>query len=83
MNFDKNTVIGFLLLMVLLFGYIFFTNKEQTSYLNEKKRIEDSVARVKDSLTKTGGSQKKTDCSCSRQCNGEGYCCNSSGNFDC
>lgn len=52
MNFDKNTVIGFVLLMVLLFGYIFFTNKEQTAYLNEKKRAEDSVARVKDSITK-------------------------------
>jgi len=59
MNFDKNTVVGFLLLMVLLFGYIFFTNKEQTTYLNEKKRIEDSVARVKDSLTKLEAAKRK------------------------
>ena len=59
MNFDKNTVIGFALLMALLFGYIFFTNKEQTAYLNEKKRVEDSVARVKDSLTKLEAAKRK------------------------
>jgi YidC/Oxa1 family membrane protein insertase len=59
MNFDKNTVIGFVLLMALLFGYIFFTNKDQAAYLTEKKRVEDSVARVKDSLTKLEAEKRK------------------------
>lgn len=54
MNFDKNTVIGFVLLMALLFGYIFFTNKDQAAYLADRKRQEDSVNSVKrtDSLRK-------------------------------
>ncbi len=43
MNFDKNTVIGFVLLMVLLFGYIFVTNQQQAALMKEK-HIKDSVA---------------------------------------
>jgi len=43
MNFDKNTTIGFVLLMALLFGYIFVTNKQQAAYLTEKK-LKDSLA---------------------------------------
>lgn len=46
MNFDRNTVIGFVLLMVLLFGYIFFTQQQQEALLKEKKRVADSIARV-------------------------------------
>jgi YidC/Oxa1 family membrane protein insertase len=46
MNFDKNTVIGFVILMVLLFGYIFFTQQQQTTLMKEKQRVADSVARV-------------------------------------
>lgn len=46
MNFDKNTVIGFVILMVLLFGYIFFTQQQQATLMKEKQRIADSVARV-------------------------------------
>jgi YidC/Oxa1 family membrane protein insertase len=46
MNFDRNTIIGFVLLMALLFGYIFFTNRQQAAYMKEKQRVADSVARV-------------------------------------
>ena len=46
MNFDKNTVIGFVILMVLLFGYIFFTQQQQATLMKEKQRVADSVARV-------------------------------------
>ncbi|MFN8265988.1 MAG: membrane protein insertase YidC [Chitinophagaceae bacterium] len=46
MNFDRNTVIGFVLLMLLLFGYIFFTNKQQTALMKEKQHVADSIARV-------------------------------------
>ena len=43
MNFDKNTIIGFVLLMILLFGYIFVTNQQQAAYMKEK-HIKDSIA---------------------------------------
>ena len=44
MNFDRNTIIGFVLMMVLLFGYIFFTNRQQTALQKEKKQVADSIA---------------------------------------
>jgi YidC/Oxa1 family membrane protein insertase len=43
MNFDKNTIIGFVLLMVLLFGYIFVTNQQQAALMKEK-HLQDSIA---------------------------------------
>lgn len=56
MKADKNTVIGFVLLAVLFFGYFWYNNKMQTAYLAEKKRTEDSTAiadkRIKDSIAK-------------------------------
>ncbi len=42
---DKNTVIGFGLLMLLLIGYIFFNQSSQTEI--QKKRIADSIAKAK------------------------------------
>lgn len=46
MNFDRNTIIGFVAMMVLLFGYIFFTQRQQGALEADKKRIADSVAQV-------------------------------------
>jgi YidC/Oxa1 family membrane protein insertase len=46
MKTDKNTVIGFVLLGVLFFAYFWYNSQEQQAFLAEKKRIEDSVARV-------------------------------------
>jgi len=43
MNFDRNTVIGFVVLAVLFFGYFYFINKEQAA-LRQKKAIADSIA---------------------------------------
>ena len=43
MNFDRNTVIGFVVLAALFFGYFFYTNQEQASYRKEQARI-DSIA---------------------------------------
>lgn len=51
MNLDRNTTIGFVLLMVLLFGYIFVTNKQQAAYLAEKKQ-KDSLALQKAGIPK-------------------------------
>ncbi|HET9057914.1 MAG TPA: membrane protein insertase YidC [Chitinophagaceae bacterium] len=46
MGFDKNTVIGFVLLMGLLGGYIYFAQRGQYAALKEKRRIEDSIKKT-------------------------------------
>jgi YidC/Oxa1 family membrane protein insertase len=51
MNLDRNTIIGFVLLMILLFGYIFVTNQQQAAYLKEK-HLKDSVENAKKPVIK-------------------------------
>ncbi len=43
MNFDRNTVIGFVALALLFIGYFYFTTREQQAYQFEKAR-QDSIA---------------------------------------
>ena len=43
MNFDRNTVIGFVVLAALFFGYFYYNSQEQASYKKEQARI-DSIA---------------------------------------
>ncbi len=43
MNFDRNTVIGFIVLVLLFIGYFFYTSKEQQAYQREKFK-QDSIA---------------------------------------
>jgi YidC/Oxa1 family membrane protein insertase len=50
MNFDRNTVIGFVVLALLFFGYFYYTNQEQQAYQKEKARL-DSIARAKQPKT--------------------------------
>jgi YidC/Oxa1 family membrane protein insertase len=45
MNFDRNTVIGFVALAILFFGYFYFINKEQAAN-RQKQAIADSVAKA-------------------------------------
>ncbi len=55
MGTDKNTVIGFVLIGMLLMGMFYFNGKGKQAYLKEQKRIADSIARsrpVKDSVTR-------------------------------
>lgn len=47
MKTDNNTVIGFVLIGILFIGYFWFSNKQQQAILLERKRTEDSIARVK------------------------------------
>ncbi|HEX7902810.1 MAG TPA: membrane protein insertase YidC [Chitinophagaceae bacterium] len=70
MKFDRNTVLGFLLLAALFIGYFVFTNKEQAAYqksqLEEQKKLDsirkanlpkiDPVALQKDSLANDSAS---------------------------
>lgn len=43
MNFDRNTIIGFIVLAVLFVGYFFYTTKEQQAFQREKAH-QDSIA---------------------------------------
>lgn len=49
MKFDRNTVIGFVVLAVLFFGYFYYTNQEQLALNKNKARekfVKDSIARA-------------------------------------
>ncbi len=43
MNFDRNTIIGFVVLAILFIGYFFYTTKEQQAYQQSKAK-QDSIA---------------------------------------
>jgi len=43
MNFDRNTIIGFVVLAILFIGYFFYTTKEQQAYQQTKAK-QDSIA---------------------------------------
>jgi YidC/Oxa1 family membrane protein insertase len=47
MGMDRNTVIGFVLIGLLLMGMFYFNNKGNTAFQAEQKRIEDSIQRTK------------------------------------
>ena len=53
MKADKNTVIGMILLGVLFIAFFWQTNRQQQVVLQEKKRIDDSIARVNAQRIKT------------------------------
>jgi YidC/Oxa1 family membrane protein insertase len=56
MKFDRSTIIGFIILGVLFFGYFWFNSQEQNKQIawnNEQKRakfIQDSTRRAQDSI---------------------------------
>ncbi len=72
MKFDRNTVLGFVILAVLFFGYFYYTNREQAASNKQKreqalieKRIKDSIDLVnkplQDSLNKIRDSATKKE----------------------
>lgn len=49
MKFDRNTVIGFVILALLFLGYFYYNSKEQAAYQKNKAReqaIQDSIANI-------------------------------------
>ena len=58
MNFDRNTVIGFVLLALLFFGFFYFNSKEQAA-TRQKKIIQDSIAKANQPKTQDTTTQKK------------------------
>lgn len=56
MKFDRNNVIGFIVLALLFIGFFYFNSKEQNRFLAEKRKqqeeqhIKDSTKRAQDSI---------------------------------
>ena len=46
MGMDRNTVIGFVLLAILLFAYLFISSKNSQELMKQKKVYDDSIALV-------------------------------------
>ncbi len=49
MKFDRNTVIGFVVLAALFFGYFYYTNQEQAAFRKQKAKeefVKDSIAKA-------------------------------------
>src|SRR4030095_8617727 len=59
MNFDRNTVIGFIVLALLFGGYFWWTSKQQSAYKAEKAR-QDSLARANAPRSDTAASKIET-----------------------
>lgn len=66
MNFDRNTIIGFVVLAALLFGYFYFNSREQQKFALEKfkqdstKNAQDSIKRLKDSTVRFQNTPQQT-----------------------
>lgn len=65
MNFDRNTIIGFVVLALLFFGYFYFNRQQQLSYEAEQRRV-DSINKAKnpvliDTTAKTAQTQAPVD----------------------
>ncbi|MDE3234861.1 MAG: membrane protein insertase YidC [Bacteroidota bacterium] len=45
-SFDKNTIIGFVLLFVLFIAFFWYSNKSQQFAMQQEKRKQDSIARI-------------------------------------
>ncbi|WP_121354299.1 membrane protein insertase YidC [Flavisolibacter nicotianae] len=56
MKFERNNVIGFIVLAILFFAFFYYNSKEQNRFLAEKKqkeeqlRVQDSTKRAQDSI---------------------------------
>ena len=50
MNLDRNSVIGFVLLALLFFGYFYFTRLGQVELEKKQKRMQDSLALIQPSV---------------------------------
>jgi YidC/Oxa1 family membrane protein insertase len=64
MNFDRNTIMGFVVMALLFFGYFWYNSKEQQKYL-AKQKIEkakqDSIANVNKPKVTDTLAAKRTD----------------------
>lgn len=47
MGMDRNTVMGFVLIGILLIGMFYFNSRNNQAYMEEQNRIEDSIAKTR------------------------------------
>jgi YidC/Oxa1 family membrane protein insertase len=62
MGMDRNTIIGFVLLALLFFGYFYYNKQGQQALQDKQQHIEDSINRLKpkkDSLIAGTDSSKR------------------------
>lgn len=52
MKFDRNTVLGFIILAALFFGYFYYTNQEQSAYRKKKAEEQKKEQAIIDSIAK-------------------------------
>ncbi len=50
MKFDRNTILGFVILAALFFGYFYYTNKDQKASAKFKREQAEKDQRIKDSI---------------------------------
>ncbi len=62
MNFDRNTVIGFVVLAILFFGFFYFNNREQAA-MRQKRAIQDSIAKANQPKPKPDTASQRQDTS--------------------
>jgi YidC/Oxa1 family membrane protein insertase len=61
MGMDRNSVIGFILLALLFFGYFYYTRQGQISVEKQNQHIQDSIARLKPKTDTSTIAQGKRD----------------------
>lgn len=60
MGMDRNSVIGFVLLALLFFGYFFYTQQGQAAYEKERQHIQDSLNRLNPKVNKSSTAKTVT-----------------------
>lgn len=60
MNFDRNTVLGFVILALLFAGYFWFNSKEQAAYNKAKQAAADSINKANKNKTDSVAMRKET-----------------------
>lgn len=58
---DRNTIIGFVLLALLFFGYFFYSKQGQIAAEKQKQHIQDSINRLKPKVDSTAKMHPATD----------------------
>lgn len=58
---DRNSIIGFVLLGLLLFGYFYYTKQGQAAYEKQQQHIQDSINRLKPKVSDTARLTPNTD----------------------
>ncbi len=58
---DRNTIIGFVLLAILFFGYFYYNSRGKEAYEKQQQHINDSLARLKPPIDTSKSTAKITD----------------------